>query len=585
MKKLWILLILLTISFAFIPVTYSTFTAEENIVDSVDNWQVKYEAGSYYIESDFFLIEHDYLYLELGVTETETIEQEIIEPGQLSYVDFYLEPDIYDTPSATKYFTYEEEPWSSIMILSDWDFTLPIVNDPFNLGTYKGMYAKIKLQIKRDLSPFDRGQFIYILNSDDAGYILDWNFRAYNNIENPMTLLDLPETLGNPFESSSLYYPGVDYYGDVEFSYINGDVTFFITYQGYYVYTIPDVVLPSDDFLSNVSATYYYTVDTERFIYFAYDEDDDFLLTDTDLESKVWKGYSIWNLTTNEVSTTQRMWILTYIEVIDNVANAYTVIPDIPMDDLLSVSLTFTYRLGKYGLSTFFRQEYTDWQNSALVLQKGVEAIEEAYPQWVYDTWMYSGGAIVVAGILSAIPGVRLVTIPVLLAGGVALNVANAGALADLVTNNIDQIQKITYPSSTLVNTLNDHFSTETGVEVDVTGENIYKLAIGDFSGVDVNYVDFDTSNFKYTEIVWTTDGTIYSLSEDYIDNVVVVDEDYDASRPDESPEVNIMSMIMMPLITLFFIGLAWKTKAFSNPKQVFLLVALYVLVIFIVGK
>jgi len=583
MKKVWMILILLTLSFAFIPVTYSVFTPEENIAYKVDDWSIKYDLGSYYIESEFFLVEHDYLYLTLGVTETETIDQEFIEPGQYSYVDFFVEPDPYDTPIDTKYFSYEEEPWSSFMILSDWDFSLPVVTDPYNMGTYKGSYAKIKLQLKRDLSAYDRGQLIYILNSDDAAYLLDWNFNAYNDITNPMTLLDLPETLGNPFESDDLYYPDTNYYGTVDFSYINGDVTLFITYQGYYVYSIPDVVFTDDSFLENVYEVYYYTVDTERYLYFAYEEDDNFLLTDGDIEAKTWTGFTIWNLTTNEVVTTQRVWALTYIEIVDLNAYAYFHLPTVPEDDLLSVSVTFTYRLGKKGPTTLWQQRYLDWETKALFLQKDAESVEEGFPKWVYDTWTYSTVAMVGGALLTAVGG-GIVGLPIVIAGGVAMNVANVGALHDLVTQNIDQLQKVAYPSSTLVNTLNEHYTMLTGVTVDVTDEPVYKLALGEFTGVDVNAVEFDTSNYKYTEIVFTSNGTVYSVTEDYIDNQVIVDVDYTASLPEASPKVDVMGFIMLPMVTVLFIGIAFKTKSFNKPSHLILIVGLYILVLFLTG-
>jgi hypothetical protein len=581
MKKVFIVLILFLSTLMVIPDSYSTFTAEENVIGSLSNWSVKYDNGSYYIESDFYLIEHDYLFLELGVSETETIEQEIIEPGQLSYVDFYLEPDISDTPSSTKYFNYEEQPWSSFMILVDSNVLDADITDPFNLGTYKGLYAKIKLQIKRDLSSYDRGQLIYILNSDDAAYILDWNFRAYNDISNPTTLLDLPETLGNPFENASLYYPGVDYYGYVDFSYINGDITLFITYQGYYVYTIPDVAFSDDSFLENVYSVYYYTVNDERYLYFTYQEDDDFVLTDGSIDSKAWKGFSIWNLTTNEISTTQRVWALTYIDVIDNVAFAYFVLPTIPVDDLISVSVTFSYRLGKNGISTLFQQKYLDWNTRSLVLQKDHESLEETRPQWVYNTLEYSTIGVVTIAALLAVTSTPI-TLPMVLFASIPYALAGIGALDDLLNENIDQLQQINYPSYTLVNKLNEHYSTVSGTQVDVSSKPIYMLSLGEYSGYEINYVEFDISNYKYTEIVWMTNGTVYSISEDYIDSDVIVDQDYLASRPDESPKLNLMSFIMLPLITFIFIGLAWKTKAFSSFKQILLFVGLYLLVIFI---
>lgn len=584
MKKLTVLLLVMLGMF-FVSENFQTRaypSSIENVVEKFE-WTLKYKNGTYFIESNIIQVEHDHMNMVLRVADLDYIGKDIIQPGYLSNVSFYL--DYNQTNSSfLKYFDYEAGSYSDYMYLSDKDTYHTPTYEIFDLGVYKGLYMKVRLQLTSVLTNNERQQLVYLLNSDDVNYMFDWSFEVYNVVEETISLLDLPETTGSPFVNANLMLPNETYYGTVEFSYINNDVTLIIKYFGEYVYVLENVVFSDASFLDDVENVYYYTENGDRYLYFSYGEADDFVLTDGNAVAKPWKGFTIWNLTTHEVHVTQRAWVLTYIDVVDLNAYAYFYMPTIPHDDLLSVSLTFNYRVGRKGITTFWSQKYSDWETKAIILERGAESLT-SLPQWVYDTYVYSASAMAAGLAISLIPTVGpAVGIPLLVAGSIGAVTGAVGAVVELMTFDINQIEKINYPSSILKSTIESHYSELVGSPVTVGSTPLYKLHMGSFTGTDVNYVEFDQSNFKYTEIVWTTNGQVYVLSEDYIDEQVIVDRDYVATRPEETPPLNLMNMLMLPLITLFFMILAFRMKAFSDIKQLIIVVGLYALTLLMLG-
>ena len=568
MRKLCIAVLTLMMTFFFLPQLHAETTVEVNLFDEVTDWYHSQSNGINYLQSDYTRITYDHMFIEFD-TSIPQIDYEIFQPGSRSTVLIY---DSNNTLITYKPIIYTSTEETTTMGLTD------------DLGEYKNYWFRIRIQFTYETTNYDRNNTVWLFREFPETIKPGFRITAYNDIgTTPLTIADLPLTTGTPFNSSQTVLPNMEDYGTVDFYYLNGDITLDITYYGLHSITIESVGFTDDSFLNNVQNVYYYTEDGDHFLYFTYNENDDFILTSSVSGAKTWTGYSIWNLDTNEIISSQRLWALTYIEVEDLDAYAYFYLPTIPTEDLLSVSATYNYRLGKKGPTTFFRQTYTDYETKSIVLEKDVSAVEDV-PQWVYDTWTYSASAVAVGGVMSMVPGGQFIGIPLMLAGGVAFNVANVGGLVEIATGAIEDITKINYPSQTLVNNANEHYSTLTGLTIDISGQPIYQLHLGTFSGIDVNYVEFDTSNYKYTEIVFVTEGTTYTITEDYIDNEVIVNEDYVNERPDESEPINIMSMIMMPLVVILFIMIAFRMKAFSSPKQIILLLGLMFLTLYLVG-
>lgn len=569
-KGLSFVLLILTI-LLFIPNSYAISSPESELIDN-HSWTQVSSLGRYYLQSDYEKISYDHMTMSFQ-TFSSAYEEQLFVPGTYSRILIYnanLEL-LYHVP-----LLYEG---TDNTVLYAWDEDLETL---FDLGEYENLWYRIRIQFDPDISYSIRNSIAGVMNTDYRDNLILFSITAWNDDVVVDQLANLPTTTGTPFEESDHSLPNIQDYGFVDFTYVDGDVTMIISYYGQYTYSITDAVFSDDSFLTGIQDVYYYTEDGNKYLYFTYSDDDDFILTDSTALAKTWTGFSIWNLSTGEVVSTQRAWVLTYIDVeASHDAYAYFYMPNISTDDLHQASITFNYRLGKNGIMTFFMQRYTDWETKSIVLEQDEETI--ALPQWVVDTYTYSASALVAGTILSIIPGTQVIGYPLLLTGGVLLNVANAGSLYEVFTGGIDNIEKLTLPPLALVGTMNDHFSQLTGQTFNISGLPVYKLHIGNFAGTDVNYVEFDQDNFKYTELVWTTEGTMYALTDEYIDEQVIVDQDYVLERPEET-SFNIMEMMMLPLVTLLFIVVAFKVKAFGDIKQFFIVIGLFIATLLLLG-
>jgi hypothetical protein len=259
--------------------------------------------------------------------------------------------------------------------------------------------------------------------------------------------------------------------------------------------------------------------------------DGDFLTGST---AKKWGGFTIWNLSTNEIIVTNRVWVLTYIDVTsDHKAFAYYYMPEIPVEDLLSVALTFQYRVGKKGFTTLFAQNWSEWKTSELRLEKDRVAIEASIPSWTYDVYTSSTVALAAGTILTAVPGTQAVGIPLLAIGSLGLAAASAGDLYARLTGSINEIEQI-IPNTELQSKIETHYTKMAGreIEVNLATNKLFKLFLGNYNGTDVNYVEFDEDTFSYTEISWVSNGTVYVMDGEHILDQFEVDDSYESEKP-----------------------------------------------------
>jgi len=341
------------------------------------------------------------------------------------------------------------------------------------------------------------------------------------------TVADLPATTGNPFPDSGS--GGI--YGTVYFTVdsITHALSRTVSYANN-TYKMADVVLDDISFLQNVDRAYYYTKDDQKFMAF-FHSDGDFLTGST---AKKWGGFTIWNLSTNEIIVTNRVWVLTYIDVTsDHKAYAYYYMPEIPTEDLLSVALTFQYRVGKKGLTTLFAQNWSEWKTEELRLEKDRVAIEASIPSWTYDVYTSSTVALAAGTILTAVPGTQAVGIPLLAIGSLGLAAASAGDLYARLTGSINEIEQI-IPNTELQSKIETHYTKMAGreIEVNLATNKLFKLFLGNYNGTDVNYVEFDEDTFSYTEISWVSSGTVYVMDGEHILDQFEVDDSYESEKP-----------------------------------------------------
>jgi hypothetical protein len=342
-----------------------------------------------------------------------------------------------------------------------------------------------------------------------------------------VAISSLPETTGNPMTSEGVY-------GDVFFNLdkVTHNLKLTVNYSGV-AYQLADRVIEDIEFLEGVEKSYYYTIDDEKFIVFYYADSD---LTNASA-AKRWNGFAIWNLTTNEIIITNRAWILTYIDVAsDNKAYGYYYMPEIPVEDLLSVSLTFQYRVGKKGITTLWAQKWSEYETKSLILEKDSVSLESRVPQWTYDVYTGSTVALAAGAIFTAIPGTQFIGIPLLIAGGLGTTAAISGELDGMINGGIDEIEQI-IPDSTLTSKINSHYTEVAGkpIQINYSTNKLYKLYLGNYAGTDVNYVEFDEETFTYTEVSWVTNGTVYVMEGEHILTSTIIDREYEANRPADS--------------------------------------------------
>lgn len=364
----------------------------------------------------------------------------------------------------------------------------------------------------------------------------------------------LPNTEGNP------YMDGLT--GTATFLYANGDFEAEVFYEGLaYNFKIEDVGFSSTTFLANVASVSYYTIDGSKYLQFNYAGSPNVLLNATGQMTNHWSGFGLWNLTTDKITITQRALVLTYINMDKDTrdAFAYMYMPTVIMDDLISVSVAFNYRyLYPFGIKG-------KWEDGARVLERGVESLD-GVPQDILDLYSISGVALVAGAF---IPVVRW---PLLLAGGIILNIANYQLLEYMLTGAIEEIEPVT-ASATLRLELNEYYTRLAGRPVNVgTSEQVYRLFLGNFSAIGSSDAEIDNETYKYTEITWMTDGELYSLTAPYLDQHSIINDEW-IERVENHGELNLPAWVKtiayIALTVIFILGLVFKSDFFRNWKVV----------------
>lgn len=398
------------------------------------------------------------------------------------------------------------------------------------------------------------------------------------NVDVPIA--NLPTTTGNPLESSG-QYGSVFYTVDS----VTHNLSMTINYNGV-AYRLADRIIEDITFLQNVEKSYYYTKDNSRFIIFFY-KDSDFLATNN--AAKKWNGFATWNLTTNEIIVTNRAWILTYVTMDDKRdAYAYYYMPEIPVEDLLSVSLIFSHRYGTKNITTLWTQQYDDWKNTSLTLNKDEQTYQENLPNWILQLYLES--FISTAASIMALQQGNPFALPLLLSGSMTLGKAIAGTIDFYRTGGIDQISQ-TVPDSNLRAQIEKHYSDLAGrpITLNLASNKLFKLYIGKFDKAGTNVVEFDNESFKYTEVSWVSHGTVYQLSGEHINDQWSLDEALEA--PEEfdwdsfwaTLKENVFYILGVVLGIVLIIVFATQ-GAFTNPWKFLMMIVSITFILLIVG-
>lgn len=318
------------------------------------------------------------------------------------------------------------------------------------------------------------------------------------SVESAATIDDLPATLGNLVDSTDepMGFLTIDNINTetraVDFVVLYDEISYEIT-----------MFLEDISFLEEVHHGYYYTYDDQQFFYFSY-SDIDLLIDGYDEEKGIdWEGFTVWNLTTDEVSQIRNIYVLThFVEDENHDVYAYFYTPNVIMDELISVTVSFRYRFEKvFG-------GYTDWSYpDPLILEKDqTTASVTTWETALLGSAMASSIALASLAVLAT----PLIWPAVVIGGSAALIYAFLGpSITGIRTEDIAEIDRPTL-SAAFVSLL----ESEWDVTIDSVNNSPHKLFLGQYQKAFTNGIDLEglanDGDYSYTEVIYRRDTQQY---------------------------------------------------------------------------
>jgi len=361
-----------------------------------------------------------------------------------------------------------------------------------------------------------------LYNDIAFGVRMYWETSGSINVEEPINPGDTVDAWSSlPVTSGSPVNPLAEW-GTVSDIYVsNQTMSFDVHYRGT-TYPVEPFTVDGDlDFISKANDVLYYTdpETDDRMLYFNFGEtlDSAILTARTFTNVDDWKGEALWNLTQNEIKVTDMKNVYNYIPEADNDGNIYSYfyMPDVPIDNLISVSAVLAYRYWDDGFLNFGGLEPGDIQYKSVAAVKG--ETNSVNPTWVEDT--YKSSALVTVGLVGLtatgiIPGYgwAISIASFLVTGGLTVADVNEWFAYD-----VNQMENV-IPNVTLANEINSYIAEKSGDDsFDVDTDKLYKLHLATLQDGDEVEIMDDYSNV--TQVVWETDGQIYVVGDDSIND------------------------------------------------------------------
>lgn len=336
--------------------------------------------------------------------------------------------------------------------------------------------------------------------------------------DNPVDPWDaLPSTTGNPEN------PVGDWGNVTNVSVNNQTISFDINYKGI-IYPVEEFTVDGDlDFINKSNDILYYSDPTtgDRILYFNFGNtlSDAILTARSFTEINEWKGEALWNLTQDQIKVTDVLNIYNYIPEVDNDGNVYSYfyMPDVPIDNLISVSAVLAYRYYDDGFLGIGSPQPGDIQYKTIAAVSGQSS--SVSPTWVestYTTAYITGAVAAVATAAGVIPGYGwAIAGAAFLVGGV-LNVSDVNEWFAYDVNQIDHV----IPTASLVNDINNYI-TSVGGSDQFTAETdkLYKLHLAQLDS-DHDDVEIMAELSNITQVVWESDGKIYVVNQENIADI-----------------------------------------------------------------
>lgn len=344
---------------------------------------------------------------------------------------------------------------------------------------------------------------------------------------------DLPSTTGSIYTNST----GM---GNVTFNVDGLQLEAKVTYNAQDYYLLFNMENGTDmSIFTNANKNFYYMYEGERF--FLINHGNESIFQASNLGTQKWVGYTVWNLSTNEISTFDRLNVYLYskLEEANNVYG-YFYIDQFVIDRLLSVSLSMRYRYN-YVIGQ------SDWKIHNKVLEADVfETFDPT--SWQLDVL---AGTALATGVLALIPGVQM---PALLVGSAVMAIVGSTIQSPPISfGTINQIELI-QPSVSLQQEINAAYAASNpGFNPNATNMNIYKLYIGQFNDAWSTGIKIDTEYSLYqqqqginiVQLTYVTDNKLYVIDGDNIDMNFTPGTGTDGNSPGFSfPDLDLASLI-----------------------------------------
>lgn len=505
LKKAFIILILLTVFiFKFSVQSQASYQVQTDLSDSFQTWSIVERNSIYFLESNK-------VYFEMDAMDTLEIST-FIDVGLNGFTDFIVASSGINASTIKVY----DEVIDTVHVASyPWEYEAPEVTEvmfnlSFDASQTKGKYVQLSfimnpLLVSNQLIMIMNE--IYLMDLHFMGYYIDDPFGevVYNNVS------DLPDTAGNLLDSGSV--------GSVEYQLLANSVHIRITY-GAVVYHI-EKILNDISFLVKDNLSYYYTDQTtgEPMIYLDYGMQNIPFLFDTTSSSASWRPFTLWNLESNEIYSTDKVSIATHVQTEDaNNMYAYFYLPYVEIDDLLSVQVAFDYKYTNDGwlADIGFIKKESNPITTIILLEKG--NVTATTPEAVLNAYKFGATAMFIGGSLSSL-GLHEIGVPLFYGGLASFIAASVIDEFKLVTTLVQNIESF-IPTSTFRTQLQTKYRESTGIDdLVISSEDVlYRLHLGQFD-IPVGYEDVALiqESYQTIHVVYEWQSQLVEISRDYI--------------------------------------------------------------------
>ncbi len=449
-------------------------------------------------------------------------ELSLISNGGTEYPDRIQESyvSIWATDTATEavktlYFDYSDITQQTLRLYDEY-------GNIEDLSDYQDMYFTVSIASKTHFRYFGGSEYYDLADALMLEFLENpkdyFDVTVYKTSEYDTTLtleeqiLLLPETDGSIFDD-------VNEMGNVSYTVNDYDVSFRILYNEVYYLDYTFDLDTDMTIFDNSFESFYYSYDGQKFIVINHGEQS--MFTARDIKEQTFVPYTIWNLDTNEIVTYEKASVYIYLTAgAGGHINGYFYTDEFIIDNLMSVSLLYDYRydplIGKKS----------DWITESIILEN--DAMTDPSVSWQATAAATSISATaVLTGIAAVIPGGQPLAFGIFLVGSAVnlyLTYAVQEAGHEMYVRSTNEI--VPYePSDDFRDEVNEaYISTNQDFEgLDLDTYQMFKLDLGDHDKFG-NTVEVNDETIEVIEMVYETNGKVYTLEHELIETYADVD-------------------------------------------------------------